>query len=117
MNSDDLCSVVLTAPDADWLAEFTRTLVVDRLCAAVHLFPMRAIYRWEGEIHDVGEYRAECHTRNSLVPNIVERINSEHPYQVPGVVVLPLAGGGPDYLRWVRDETGDAVQDGSSWSP
>jgi len=105
VNSGDLCSVVLTAPDAEWLAQFTRTLVADRLCAAAHIFPMRAIYRWGGEMNDVSEFRAECHTRTVLVSDIVERISSEHPYEVPGVVVLPLIGGGPDYLRWVQDET------------
>lgn len=105
MTADDLCSVVLTAPDPDWISGFARALVAERLCASAHVFPMRAIYRWNGEMNDVDEWRAELHTRTALVAAIVERVKLEHPYEVPGVVVVPLADGGPDYLRWVRDET------------
>jgi periplasmic divalent cation tolerance protein len=46
--SDDLCEVVITAPDPDWLADFTRQLVQDRLAASGHnITPARSIYRGE----------------------------------------------------------------------
>lgn len=105
MTTGDLCLVVLTAPDPDWTSRFVRGLVMDRLCAAAHVFPMSAIYIWNGEMNDVDECRAELHTRRALVPDIVERVKRDHPYEVPGVVVVPLMDGSPDYLRWVHDET------------
>lgn len=45
------------------------------------------------------------HTRIALVPHIVERTNSEHPYKVPCVAVLPMTGGNPAYLAWVAETT------------
>lgn len=105
MSADDLCSVVMTAPDGEWITDFVRSLVEDRLCAAAHVFPMRAIYRWDGKLNDVGEFRAECHTRAEMISRIMERVDREHPYEVPGVVVVPLTGGGSEYLNWVRGET------------
>lgn len=105
MTADDLCLVVLSAPDAEWTSRFVRDLVADRLCASAHVFPMRAIYRWNEEMNDVDEYRAELHTRTALVPDIIARVKREHPYEVPGVVAVPLTGGSLDYLRWVRNET------------
>ena len=45
------------------------------------------------------------HTRASLVPAIVERTKTDHPYEVPCVIALPILGGNPDYLAWIEQET------------
>lgn len=104
--SNDYCEVVITAPDADWLADFTRRLIEDRLCASGHnISPIRSLYRWQGEMNDKTEARVALHTRTSLVPQIIERTLREHPYEVPGLVTLPINDGNPAYLQWIRDET------------
>jgi len=52
---DDICEVIITAQDADWLAQFTTDLVTKRLAACGQVIaPIRSIYRWQGEIYDVG---------------------------------------------------------------
>jgi periplasmic divalent cation tolerance protein len=102
----DCCEVVVTADDAGWLAGFTRTLVEERLAACGHLVePVRSVYRWDGELHDEREARVALHTRRSLVPAIVARTAELHPYDVPCVLALPVVGGNPDYLAWVRAGT------------
>jgi periplasmic divalent cation tolerance protein len=99
-------AAIITAPDPDWLVEFTRRLVTDRLCASGHNFaPTRTIYRWQGQVHDKTEGRVALRTRRSLLPQIVDRAKREHPYEVPSVVAIPIIDGGPDYLRWILDET------------
>jgi periplasmic divalent cation tolerance protein len=67
--------------------------------------PIRSIYRWEGAVHDEVEARVALHTRVSLVERIVARADAEHPYEVPCVLALPVAGGNPAYLEWVRAMT------------
>jgi periplasmic divalent cation tolerance protein len=102
----DLCEVVITAGDAEWLANFTRALVEDRLAACGHnIAVIRSIYRWQGAIEDEGEARVALHTRQELVPFIVDRTNRDHPYDVPCVIAMPIEAGNPAYLQWVRDET------------
>lgn len=102
----EVCEVIITAPDADWLAAFTRRLVEDRLCASGHhITQIRSIYRWRGQIYDVSEARVALHTRASLLKEIIERTNNEHPYEVPCVIALPVADGNPDYIGWVLAET------------
>ena len=67
--ADEVCEVIITAPDPDWLVEFTRRLVTDRLCASGHNFqPIRTIYRWQGQVHDRTEGRVALRTRRSLLP-------------------------------------------------
>jgi periplasmic divalent cation tolerance protein len=103
---DEVCEVVITADDSDWLVSFTRRLVDDRLAACGHtITAIRSIYRWQGEVHDEPEARVALHTRISLVPRIAERTNQEHSYDVPCVMALPVQGGNPDYIRWVLDQT------------
>src|SRR4051794_36405342 len=100
--TEDVCEVVITAPDADWLAAFTRRLVDDRLCAAGHnISDVRSIYRWQGAVYDEREARVALHTRLSLVPAIIERTKQEHPYEVPCVVTWPITNGNPAYLDWI----------------
>ncbi len=103
---EECCEVVVTGPDAEWLAGFTRTLVEERLAACGHqLAAIRSVYRWDGEVHDDPEARVALHTRRSLVAAIVVRTDELHPYDVPCVIALPLVGGSPAYLSWVRQET------------
>ena len=79
--TEPICEVIITADSEDWLINFTRSLVEDRLVACgQHLAPIRSIYRWEGTIHDDRESRVALHTRASLVPAIVDRTRREHPY-------------------------------------
>jgi periplasmic divalent cation tolerance protein len=104
--SSDICEVVITAEDADWLAGFTQRLVADRLAACGQIIPaIRSIYRWQGAIQDEAEARVALHTRAELVPAIVQRAKEEHPYDVPCVIALPIRDGNPTYRQWVEDGT------------
>lgn len=104
----ELCEVVITAPDPEWLREFTRGLVAAGLASNVHNFaPVHSTYRWAGEVHDRTEGRAALHTRRRLIPAIVQKAIKVHPYDVPSVSARPIYDGSPDYLEWIRRETSD----------
>jgi periplasmic divalent cation tolerance protein len=32
-------------------------------------------------------------------------LTGEHPYEVPGVVAVPIIDGGPAYLHWILEQT------------
>ena len=101
-----LCEVVVTADDPEWLADFTRALVDDRLVACGQVVTsVRSTYRWQGAVEEATEARVTLHTRVELVAAIVERAARSHPYDVPCVLALPILGGNPDYLAWVEQET------------
>jgi periplasmic divalent cation tolerance protein len=104
--AEPICEVIITAGDEEWLINFTRSLVEDRLAACgQHIVPIRSIYRWDGSIHDDREVRLALHTRASLMPAIIDRVRSEHSYEVPCVLALPVETGNPEYLAWVIQET------------
>lgn len=104
--SENCCEVIITAEDAAWLADYTRRLVEDRLAACgQNISPIRSIYRWEGAVQDDAEARVALHTRTSLVPAIIERTNTDHPYDVPCVIAVPITQGNPEYLEWITEST------------
>jgi periplasmic divalent cation tolerance protein len=102
----EICEIVITAPDADWLADFTRRLVEDRLVAGAHIVEsIRSIYRWKDEVQDTREARVALRTRRSLFSVVLARVKAEHPYLMPSVNALPIAASNPEYRAWVLEQT------------
>ena len=102
---DDLCEVIITAPDEAWLLDFTRHLVEARLAACGHHTSIRSVYTWAGAVQDESETRVALHTRSSCVPAIIAITNDRHPYEVPCVIALPITQADPAYRAWILDST------------
>lgn len=106
-----IADVSVTVSDADWLAEFTRAVVNDRLVACGNIVPaIRSIYRREGAIEDEPEAMVVFH-RQSLAPELIERVNADHPYDTAQVVAVPVIGANPAYHQRVIRTTRSASTD------
>ena len=93
--STGIVEVIVTGPP-DWLPEFTRKLVDDRLAACgQHINPIRSIY----------QARVALHTTTDLATELIERIRRDHTYEIPCVLVFPILDANPDYADWVKAET------------
>ncbi|MEW6322025.1 MAG: divalent-cation tolerance protein CutA [Acidobacteriota bacterium] len=99
--------IILTTFPADGdAAALARTLVDERLAACVGVLPlMQSIYRWNGRIEEAGERQLVVKTTAARVDEVRERITALHPYEVPELLVLPVAGGSEAYLDWIATET------------
>lgn len=98
--------VYMTAGSLDEAEQIGRTLVSERLAACVNLLPaMQSIYRWEGEVRQEAEVVVIAKTRVDLVARLTERVVELHSYECPCVVALPVQGGNPAFLEWIRTET------------
>lgn len=94
---------VATAAEAERLAE---ELLERRLIACANVFPpMRSIYRWQGRVEREPEVAMILKTTTGRVDELLDAIESLHPYDVPCAVAWAVDAGIPDYLAWVRDET------------
>ncbi len=107
-NPPDLAVVVLsTAPDAGQAERLARSLVEERLAACVSRVPgMTSLYHWEGDVETADEVLLIIKTHASRAPELTRRLRELHPYEVPEILVLPVAAGLPGYLDWIRTETG-----------
>jgi periplasmic divalent cation tolerance protein len=95
--------VLSTFPDAETAARIARVLVEERLAACANLVPtVRSIYRWKDAIQDDAETLAIIKTTADRYAALAARIAELHPYEVPEILALPLAGGHPPYLGLAR---------------
>jgi periplasmic divalent cation tolerance protein len=97
--------VVLTtlAADTDATA-LARTLVEERLAACVNILaPMTSIYRWKGSVEQAREQQLVIKTIAARIPALEQRLRALHPYELPEFLVLTVANGSEEYLRWVRE--------------
>ncbi|MBF6085159.1 divalent-cation tolerance protein CutA [Nocardia cyriacigeorgica] len=106
MSETHLVDVSISASNADWLAQFTRRLIEDRLVACGNIYPgVRSLYRWDGRIEDDAEAVVILHTRAEHVSAIIERASAEHSDDTPQVLAVPVVDAHPGYRQWVLDET------------
>jgi len=106
MHATAECSFVTTTlDDAGKAAALAEALVEARLAACVQCLPIRSVYRWEGRVEKTAELLLLAKTRTALVGELTAFLRARHPYRLPEIVAWPIAGGLPDYLAWIRDET------------
>lgn len=78
----DLCEVVITAPDANWLGALCRELVENRLASSAHVVQdVKSIYRWQGAVHETDEARAFLRSRTSLLEAVVAYVVERTTYR------------------------------------
>ena len=98
--------VLMTAPDADSGRRIARTLVDERLIACANVLPgVTSVYRWQGGVEEAAEVLVVMKTRPELLERLFARAAGLHPYEVPELLALPVAGGLEAYCRWVAEET------------
>jgi periplasmic divalent cation tolerance protein len=100
--------VLSTVPPAD-ADRIAGALVEERFAACVNLMPVRSVYRWQGAIQRDDELLAIIKTTAERAPALTARLRELHPYDVPEILVVPVADGLPAYLDWVAGETTPAT--------
>lgn len=100
---EDLYLVLVTAP-SDAAPALGRAMVEKRLCACVNLIPsVTSVYWWEGKVEEGQEVLMLFKTPQTLYAQFEAELKALHPYSVPEVLALPVAGGSAEYLRWALE--------------
>jgi len=98
--------VYITAGSMDEARTIAREAVSNRLAACANIIDhMSSIYWWNGEIQDDHEVILILKTKESLIPELVEKVKSMHSYECPCIVSLPITSGNPAFLDWIARET------------
>jgi len=95
-----------TFPSPEAAEAVGRELVERRLAACVNILPtMTSIYRWDGAIARDAEAVMIIKTRRSLACRVMDEVKTRHSYDNPALLVVEVADGAAEYLRWLLDET------------
>ena len=98
--------VFTNLPDVDAARAMAARLVEQHLAACVNILaPCRSVYRWQDRIEDTTEVPVLIKTSTTRYPALEAAIRAEHPYELPEIIAVPVAGGLPEYLAWVAAET------------
>lgn len=81
-----------------------RALVEKRLAACVNFWEgMSSLYWWEGKVEEGQETVLIAKTTSEKSEALVKVVKALHSYSCPCVVLLPIEGGNPDYLKWISE--------------
>ena len=98
--------VYSTYPGRDAAETAARDLVDRRLAACVALLPeMTSVYRWQGRVETADEVVLLAKTRAALADAVTAALADGHPYEVPALLVLPVATASAAYGAWIEAET------------
>ena len=93
-----------TFPDVETARRIARQLVTENFAACANIITaIESIYRWKEKIETSAETVVFFKLSEDRQSSFQEKLRSLHPYEVPEIIFFPIAGGSPEYLRWVVD--------------
>ena len=105
-SSEKFCWVYMTAGSVEEAKSIGQILVGQNLAACVNLLEnMTSIYKWEEKLEESQEVIMIAKTRKTLMPKLIEIVNSIHSYDCPCILELPVQSGNPDFLSWIERQT------------
>jgi len=103
--TDEIIVLITTANKNDAEA-ISFALVNEHLAACVNIIPaIRSLFFWEGKVQDEQEILLVIKSRLHLLDHLIARVKDLHSYTVPEILALPIIGGSPEYLSWLRTST------------
>src|SRR5215813_5915619 len=107
--ADRILLALSTFPDAEIARRISNQLVTERFAACANILPsVESIYRWKGEIESGSETLVLFKVSEDQQSAFQDKLRSLHPYDVPEIIFIPVAGGLPEYLQWVSENCGQA---------
>lgn len=105
-DSEDTLIVLTNLPDREAALKLANALIEQRLAACVNvLAACTSMYRWKGAVENAEEIPLLIKTTAARYAALEAAICSQHPYELPEIVAVPVARGLPEYLRWVAEES------------
>ena len=99
--------VFTNLPDRAAAERLAQGLVEKNLAACVNILsPCRSVYRWKGAVQHDEEHPMLIKTTAERYAELERALRSGHPYELPEIIAVPIERGLPEYLDWVREETG-----------
>ncbi len=100
------CIVLTTTATAEQAESLAKRIVTARLGACVQVSPIKSYYVWQQEARADAEFLLMVKTRTAQYADLESFIRTNHDYETPEIVQVPIAAGLPAYLSWIDGETG-----------
>lgn len=102
----DAVVVLVTASSTREAERIAKKLVEEKLIACANIATaVRSIYEWKGSLCEEGEVLMVMKSVRSRLPELIQRVQKLHTYEVPEILALPVLAGSQSYLDWVSEQT------------
>jgi periplasmic divalent cation tolerance protein len=100
--------VLVTCGSMKEARQIAKGVVEARLAACVNIgtAPVESVYWWKGKIASGREFLLVMKTTAARVSALEKEVRRLHSYEVPEFVVMEVAAGSKEYLRWVEESVG-----------
>jgi len=105
MKPSDYCIISTTTDSKENADTIIQSLLQKKLVACVQASTIESSYRWQGKMILTKEIGLQMKTKTSLFEKIQIEIENLHNYDVPEIIMVPLAGANTLYLQWIEEET------------
>ena len=68
-----------------------------------HIEEVRSVFRWDGQVKDIPEWRVSFDVPDDLVESVVAIIEKEHPYDLPGTTIRHFEPATKGIAEWLDD--------------
>ncbi len=100
------CQVLTTVGTRVAADALGRDAVEGRLAACAQVTgPITSTYWWQGVVETAEEWQVVFKTTAERYPALAAQIRTQHEYDVPEILCLPVVDGNPAYLAWISDQT------------
>ena len=94
--------VYTTFPNREAAVAVAQSLVESRVAGCVNIIPaMTSVYVWDGKTEIADEVVLIAKAPASSVKALMGAIRAAHPYDVPAILVIPVAAANAAYLEWL----------------
>jgi len=96
--------VTTTTETKEQAQKIAQYLVEQKIAACVQITgPITSIYRWKGKVENTQEWLCLIKTQDNLYNKVEAAIKSQHSYETPEIIALPIVKGSKEYLNWLDD--------------
>jgi periplasmic divalent cation tolerance protein len=98
--------VLTTTGSHDEARKIAHALVERRLAACVNIVPLiESVYRWQENVETAMEWLLLIKTQADSFDRVRDAVKELHSYDLPECVMLEVAAGSQEYLKWLTEST------------
>ena len=95
----------ITAANREEAIFIATALLQKKLVACANILDhATSLYWWQGAVEQAQESVITAKTFDYYTTRIIREVKEIHSYSCPAIVTLPLNGGSPDYIHWMREQ-------------
>lgn len=97
--------ILCTTPDNKTAKIIAQSLLNNQLAACINIIPeIHSLYVWNNKLEQTQETQMIIKTTQACFSHVQEHINSQHPYDTPEIIEIPITNGAQNYLTWLFKE-------------